>query len=239
MTGRLAAAATLGVAAACWVLVVTEMNTMSMGTGMGLGPSGEFTAYWALMMAAMMLPSTLPLVSGFAAAQAKRSWPAGAAVMLISYVAVWVAFGVAAYAVYQAVMAAGLPQLWHGQALLAGIAIATAGAYSLTPLQRACRERCRAICIEEGGASRGVVGAGVVRGLRYGLACVGCSAALMVALLLIGVASVAWMVIVAALVVIYKLVAPSTRLDVAIATLLVAAGAWIAIWPGTVPSALM
>lgn len=230
--------ATLAIAALCWVAVLARMDGMAMNAGMGLGPFAAFISSWALMMAAMMLPSAVPLASRFAGDAEGGPWPAAAALLLIAYLAVWVAFGTVAYAIYQAVVSAGLPGPWHGQALLAGIALAIAGAYSLTPLQHASRERCRALCVEEGGASRSFRD-GALRGLRYGAACVGCSFALMIALLVIGLASVAWMVIVAALVAVYKLAAPPAGLDAAIATFLVASGAWMAIWPGSVPSALM
>jgi predicted metal-binding membrane protein len=52
----------------------------------------------------------------------------------------------------------------------------------------------------------------MVAGARYGLSCVGCSAGLMVAMAIIGMWNLGWMVILAAVVLLYKLApAPSVR----------------------------
>ena len=51
----------------------------------------------------------------------------------------------------------------------------------------------------------------VVAGARYGLSCLGCSAALMVATVLIGMSSLWWAVILGIVVLVYKL-APPLRL---------------------------
>ncbi|MDQ3954911.1 MAG: DUF2182 domain-containing protein, partial [Actinomycetota bacterium] len=63
-TGATAAAlaATLGLAAATWVLAVRQMNGMDMGAATELGSFGFFVALWMSMMAAMMLPGATPAV---------------------------------------------------------------------------------------------------------------------------------------------------------------------------------
>jgi hypothetical protein len=48
--------ATLGLAAASWVVAVRQMNGMDMGVATGLGSFAFFVALWVSMMAAMMLP---------------------------------------------------------------------------------------------------------------------------------------------------------------------------------------
>jgi predicted metal-binding membrane protein len=50
----------------------------------------------------------------------------------------------------------------------------------------------------------------VVAGGRYGLSCLGCSAGLMVAMVLIGISNLLWMIALTALVLIYKLAPAST-----------------------------
>ena len=55
-----ALAATLGLAAVCWVVSVWQMSGMNMGTATPLGSFGFFIALWAAMMAAMMLPGAAP-----------------------------------------------------------------------------------------------------------------------------------------------------------------------------------
>ena len=48
--------ATLGLAAACWVIAVRQMSGMDMGVATRLGSFAFFIALWVAMMAAKMLP---------------------------------------------------------------------------------------------------------------------------------------------------------------------------------------
>ena len=57
-----ALAATLGLAAAAWVVAVRQMTGMDMGVATELGSFGFFAAAWVSMMAAMMLPGAAPPV---------------------------------------------------------------------------------------------------------------------------------------------------------------------------------
>lgn len=54
--------ATLGLAAASWVIALRQMNGMNMGTATQLGSFAAFIAQWVPMMAAMMLPGAVPAV---------------------------------------------------------------------------------------------------------------------------------------------------------------------------------
>ncbi|HUK71661.1 MAG TPA: hypothetical protein VLW50_23330 [Streptosporangiaceae bacterium] len=77
MTAATAAAlaGTLGLAAACWVIAVWQMNGMDMGTAAQLGSFGAFIAVWVAMMAAMMLPGAAPAVLRRAHARGVRAVP--------------------------------------------------------------------------------------------------------------------------------------------------------------------
>ena len=62
---RTALAATLGLAALGWVVSARQMHGMDMGVATPAAPLGSFAffvALWAVMMAAMMLPSLVPAV---------------------------------------------------------------------------------------------------------------------------------------------------------------------------------
>ena len=59
-TTAAALAATLGAAAACWVIAIDQMRGMDMGVATRLGSFAFFAASWASMMAAMMLPGAVP-----------------------------------------------------------------------------------------------------------------------------------------------------------------------------------
>ena len=121
--------ATLGLAAACWVVAVRQMSGMDMGVATQLGSFAFFVAVWAAMMAAMMLPGAAPAVLRRARASGRvRAVP----LFVGSYLAVWTLVGVAVYAVYRP----------HGT-LAAGAVVIAAGVYELTPLKRHFRRRCR------------------------------------------------------------------------------------------------
>jgi predicted metal-binding membrane protein len=108
---------------------------------------------------------------------------------------VWLAAGLAVYAVYR------MP----GEAAAAALVLA-GGAYELTPFKRACRVRCRER--QRSGAALGV-------------ACLGSSLGLMLILAGAGLMSTAWMCAIAAVVVAQKLLPPRAALDVPVALALV------------------
>jgi predicted metal-binding membrane protein len=147
------------------------------------------------MMAAMMLPAAVPAILAFVRVDSRLVaglW------FVASYLAVWLAFGIAAYELYRQ----------HGHAAAGGLTI-LAGLYELTPFKRACRERCR----EQ-----------TRSGSRFGVHCVGSSAGLMLVLLAVGVMNVTLMVGVTAIVLAQKLLAPRPFLDRAFAFALVSFG---------------
>src|SRR5258708_30072032 len=87
--------ATLGLAAACWVVAVRQMNGMDMGVATRLGSFGLFIAVWAAMMAAMMLPGAAPAVVRRAQAGGGAPGPPG---FIGPYLAVWALARAAGYA---------------------------------------------------------------------------------------------------------------------------------------------
>src|SRR5437870_5321546 len=82
-------------------------------------------------------------------------------------------------------------------ALVAWVVVVAAGAYQLTPLKRACLRRCR----NPLAFVRAHAGESALRmGATHGAHCVGCCAGLMVVLFALGVMSLLWMGVVAAIV---------------------------------------
>jgi predicted metal-binding membrane protein len=198
--------ATLGIAAASWLVSVRQMHGMDMGVATRLGSFAFFVALWVSMMAAMMLPGAAPAV-------VRRSHASGRvrAVPLFvgSYLAVWTLVGVVVYALYRP----------HGP-VAAGAVVIAAGLYELTPLKRRCRRRCR----------------GSVRsGFEFGLACVGSSIGLMLVLVALSVMSVVWMCLIAVLVLAQKLLPARPAIDVPLAMAIVALGILVIIEPSSVP----
>lgn len=198
-----AALVVLAVAGIAWAAMAHHSHTMA-GMDMGLGPLESFAVTWVVMMAAMMLPSAIPVVLEFArTAEGRRGWPVATGVLAATYLGVWLIFGVVCYAVYTA---AGMP--WPNQAVVAGLALAVAGVYSLSPIKRASQARCRELCALHGPLPFNLMRSAAVAGARYGLSCLGCSAALMIAMVLIGMSNLWWAVILGIVVLIYKLAPP-------------------------------
>jgi predicted metal-binding membrane protein len=201
--------ATLGLAAACWVVAVRQMNAMNameMGAATRLGLFASFVALWVPMMAAMMLPSAAPAVLRHAHASGRVR-----AVLLFvgSYLAVWALVGVAVYALYRPL-----------GSLTVGAIVIAAGIYEFTPLKRYFRRRCRE---------------NVRSGFEFGLYCVGSSIGLMLMLVALGVMSVAWMSVIAVIVLAQKLLPARAVIDVLLALAIVGLGILIVVAPSSVP----
>jgi predicted metal-binding membrane protein len=198
--------ATLGLAAASWVVAVRQMNWMDMGVATRLGSFAFFVALWVSMMAAMMLPGAAPAVLRRAHASGRaRAVP----LFVASYLAVWTLVGVAVYALYRP----------HGSFAAGAVAIA-AGAYEFAPLKQHCRRRCHE---------------GVRSGFEFGLYCVGSSIGLMLVLVALGVMNVTWMFVIAVLILAQKLLPPKAAIDVPLALAIVGLGILIVIAPSSVP----
>jgi predicted metal-binding membrane protein len=197
---------TLGIAGACWVVAVRQMSGMDMGVATQLGSFGFFVLLWVVMMAAMMLPGAAPAALRRARAIGRvRAVP----LFMASYLVVWTLVGLAVYGLYRP----------HGS-VAAGVAVIAAGAYELTPLKQGCRRRCRD---------------GVGSGFEFGLYCVGSSIGLMLILVALSVMSIAWMVLIAVLVLAEKFVPPIAAFDVPLALAIIGLGVLIIIAPSTVP----
>src|ERR671918_1889872 len=202
-----AAVTTLALAAVSWVVAIDRMDGMDMGVATELGSFGFFIRAWIPMMAAMMLPGAAPAV-------ARRARSDGSALpvplFLCSYLAVWTLVGIGVYALYEP----------HGTAVAGALTIA-AGVYELTPLKRTWRQRC---------------GEKDLSGLRFGLFCVGSSFGLMVMFVALGVMSMTWMAVVAAVIVGQKLLPAKAAIDVPVALAIVGLGVLIVLAPSSVPA---
>jgi predicted metal-binding membrane protein len=201
-----ALSATLAIALASWVVAVRQMDGMDMGVATELGSFVLFVAVWVPMMAAMMLPGAAPAVSRSIRIDGRAL---AAPLFAGSYLAVWTAVGLVVYALYQP----------HGT-FVAGALTVAAGVYELTPLKRNCRRRCRER---------------VRSGFAFGIYCVGSSLGLMVMLLALGAMSITWMGVVAALVVVQKLVPPRVFIDEPLALSIIAVGILVVVAPSSIP----
>ena len=218
-----AAVVVLAVAAVAWAAMVEHSRSMAgmEGMDMGLGPLESFAATWVVMMAAMMLPSAIPVVLEFArTAERRRGWQVATGVLAVAYLGVWLGFGVVCYAIYTA-----LRMPWPNQPVVVGLALALAGVYSVSPVKRASQARCHELCALHGPLPFTLMRSAAVVGVRYGVSCLGCSAALMVAMVLLGMSSLWWAVILGIVVLVYKFVPPlPMRYELVLSAALLALG---------------
>jgi predicted metal-binding membrane protein len=157
-----------------------------------------FLVSWSAAMAAMMLPSELPLLRlDYATARS----PVRLSALGLGYLGVWLAL---AAPVWLADRIAGGRVLGAHDRLLTAAVLAAAAVYQLTPLKRRCLAVCRApLARILHGWRDGATGAfrmGVVNGLW----CAGCCVGLTLALLALGMMSIGWMIAVGAAIVIEK-----------------------------------
>jgi predicted metal-binding membrane protein len=222
-------------------VTIQRMRGMDTGPGTDLGGLGWYVGIWVTMMAAMMLPSVAPMVLLFhrvSIERASRGQPfVRTWVFALSYLAVWAAYGLAAYGLYRLVIHFDFGFLaWdRGGPYVAGAAIAAAGLYELTPLKSVCLRHCRTPLHFVMHGWREGPGGALRMGAVHGAYCVGCCWGLMVVLFALGVMSLTWMAVVATLIFVQKVLPRGEQLTKLVAVGLVAAGLWVASAPGSVP----
>jgi predicted metal-binding membrane protein len=164
-----------------------------------LASTPAFVVAWVIMLAAMMLPTTLPMVltlDGVARRQQQR-WMLS--LFVGGYLAAWTAVGLVVYAadfliheVVESVAALEGPSRFLGPA-----AIFAAGAYQLSPLKSTCLSKCRSplgfFMTRWRDGNRGAV----AMGFDHGLFCIGCCWVLMLLMFALGTANPIWMILIA------------------------------------------
>ena len=235
--GRLGLVALLvALAAVAWWSTIRSMGGMGASPGTDLGALGWFVGVWIVMMAAMMLPAVSPTVALYARMTRERGLGRPLA-FSSGYLVVWGAAGVAAYGLFalgKHVLGADLA--WHsGGRWLAGGLLAGAALYELTPLKDVCLGKCRSPFGFLMGTWRDGASGALGMGAKHGAWCLGCCWALMVALFALGVMSLVWMAVVAALITVEK-VLPWRRVAVlSVTAILLALAIGVLAAPGSIP----
>lgn len=164
-----------------------------------IADAGAFLAIAGAMMAAMMLPSALPMITTFRgfvradvggdAGEARRR----TALFVSGYVLIWAFFGAIAMAVFAVTGfagATGRPVMPVLGAILVG-----AGSYQFTRSKEVCLHRCRTpvgFLMQRWRSGRG---AALALGIRHATWCVGCCWLLMVVLFVAGASSLLLMTV--------------------------------------------
>jgi predicted metal-binding membrane protein len=212
---RVFAGALLGLIALAWVSLWI-WSSSPWGRFLGHEEGGEaslgddylvlllvFVAGWTLMTVAMMLPTSLPLVTLFRGLVRRRSDRALlVGLVLAGYLGVWMLFALVVHAGDRGVHAivghvgwleANAWTIGAGTLLLAGL-------YQFSSLKYRCLDKCRSPFSFVMGHWRG----GRARsdafrlGLDHGLYCLGCCWSLMLVMFAVGVGNLAWMLVLAA-----------------------------------------
>jgi predicted metal-binding membrane protein len=189
---------------------------------------------WVLMLAAMMLPTTLPLLETFRRLTSQRADRRRLMALLITgYVAVWGIFGLAAHLADWGVAFVVRQSDWliaNGWVIGAAV-LAIAGLYQFSALKYRCLDKCRAplgFIIEHWRGAREKWHA-LLLGGRHGAYCVGCCWALMLLMFIVGTANVGWMLALGAVMAAEKNLPTGRRLAAPIGAVLILAGLSVAI----------
>ena len=186
------------------------------GTGLGAGicaalpaagwalPVALYVGGWLLMIAAMMLPTVVPLLDRFdrlVAVRPDRGWLL--ALVIAGYLLAWLAFGVAAHLLDAALQKSALHSDWlrFNGWIVASLILAGAGLFQFSRLKYYCLTRCRTPLsfIAKHWRGRTPLRNALRLGLDHGAFCVGCCWAIMLLMFVVGTASVGWMLLLGAI----------------------------------------
>ena len=189
-------------------------------------------AMWAVMMAAMMLPSASPMLLLYGVVARRSRQPRAARqiyALAAGYLMVWTLFSLGATTLQRALVALLLvsPMMEITKAAAGATLLLVAGLYQLTPLKRACLRKCQSPLGFLVSRWRSGFSGAFMMGLEHGAYCVGCCWALMLLLFAGGVMNLTVIAALTALVAFEKL-APFGMYGAWISgVLLMATGLWV------------
>ena len=223
------------------IYLVWGMKNLDMGMEMsgphlhswGVMDFSLMFVMWTVMMVAMMVPSTTPMVLMFASINRRRSErldpiaPTG--MFLLGYLSAWAWYSALATLGQWGLHSAALlsPTMVSTSPILGGVLLLAAGIFQFTPLKYACLTRCRSplgFLLNEW--REGIRGA-FIMGLRSGNYCVVCCWALMSLMFVAGVMSLLWMAVIAAFVLVEKVAPGGQWVSRISGLLLILWGAWM------------
>jgi predicted metal-binding membrane protein len=172
-------------------------------------PALLYVGGWVLMTAAMMLPTTLPLLGIFSRLIEKRPDRAMLLTLVIlGYLLIWAAFGLAAHAIDYLLhgLVVAVPWLtFNGWIVGAGV-LAAAGAFQFSTLKYDCLDKCRApfSFVNEHWRGQTPYRQSFLLGVHHGIFCVGCCWAIMLLMFVVGTGNVGWMLALGAVMAVEK-----------------------------------
>jgi len=232
-----------GIAGISWVYIFHLARKMGTATGMemgaprtqGWGAVDFFLMFvmWAVMMVAMMTPSAAPMILTYSRVNRQhndqRSPFLATGAFLAGYLVVWTGFSAVATLAQWGLHRAALlsPMMVSNSPLLGGVLLIGAGAFQFTPLKRACLSHCRSplgfFMTEWREGTRGAL----LMGIRHGTFCVGCCWLLMVLLFVAGVMNLLWVAVIAAYVLVEKIIPAGHWVSRGIGLCVIVGGVWM------------
>ena len=174
------------------------LGDLRWGDDLWLGP--VFVAGWTLMTVAMMLPTSLPLVTLFRGLVRRRADRHRLVLLLLAgYLGIWTLFGILVHladlGLHQVIaridwLSANAWVIGAGTILLAGI-------YQYTPLKYHCLDKCRSPLsfVVEHWRGRQERWQAFLLGVHHGIFCLGCCWTLMLLMFAVGVGNLGWMLV--------------------------------------------
>jgi predicted metal-binding membrane protein len=219
---------------------IVDHDAMLSDRRFGIGASVLlFLASWQLMMVAMMLPSSMPMIAMFRRVSRTRAHPdASFGLFLLGYFVVWTAFAFAALAGDAGIhwLVDNVRVVEDHQWLIGGAILVLAGAFQFTPLKEECLDACRDPLAFFWAHSIVAKRSAWSLGIRHGLFCLGCCWALMLTMFAVGMGSLVWMTALTGIMVIEKVTRYGHRLSTPFGIVLIAWGALVMLRPGWLPS---
>src|SRR4051794_10633244 len=208
-----------------------SMTWMRMPGQTWPGAAASFLGMWVVMMVAMMLPALVPMLRRYRQAVGRTGETRLGRLTALAgagYFFVWTVLGLAAFPLGVALAAVEMqqPALARAVPMVAGVVVLIAGALQLT----AWKARRLACCREAPGRGRTLpadAGTAWRHGLRLGLHCSHCCAALMAILLVIGVMDLRAMAVVAAAITVERLAPAGEGAARALGAVVVGAGLFL------------
>jgi predicted metal-binding membrane protein len=193
-----------------------------------------FVGGWTLMVFAMMLPTSLPLIVLFHTMTRNRpdhKWLL--ALLITGYIGVWVWFGVAVHLGDLALHEVAERNPWltaNSWAFGAGV-LMLAGVYQFTPLKYHCLDKCRSpfSFIMQHWTGKDQLGQAFRLGLHHGVFCIGCCWSLMLLMFAAGTGNIGWMLVLGALMAVEKNMPWGRRMSKPLGVLLLAWGVALAL----------
>ncbi len=222
-----------GVSPYAWLLNHRALGIVWLaGPGAGALVLLVVVAGWTVMTVAMMLPTSLPLLTLFAGLTRQRPhqrWLAG--LLLAGYLLVWSAFGLLVHLADLGVHLAIATQAWleERSGLIGAATLLVAGAYQFTPLKYHCLAKCRSplhfIMSHWHGRQPRIEALWL--GLHHGLYCLGCCWSLMLVMFAVGTGNPAWMLALGAAMAVEKNLPQGRRLSAPLGIMLLGAGMFV------------